>query len=78
MRQDYRRITMGFAAQPHAYDFQIHGIQQVPTVGRQVIVLTSGNADVIVEYAHSLEAVSVDVTPIGLREGFLETVKEEA
>jgi ABC-2 type transport system ATP-binding protein len=78
MRQDYRRITMGFAAQPPAYDFQIHGIQQVRTVGRQVIVLTSGNADVIVEYAHSLEAVSVDVTPIGLREVFLETVKEEA
>jgi ABC-2 type transport system ATP-binding protein len=69
---------MGFAAQPPACDFQIYGIQQVRTVGRQVIVLTSGNADVIVEYAHSLEAVSVDVTPIGLREVFLETVKEEA
>jgi len=77
MRQEYRRITMGFATRPPAYDFQFHGIQQVRTVGRQVIVLTSGNADVIVEYARSLVAVSVDVAPVGLREVFLETVKEE-
>lgn len=78
IRQDYRRITMGFATQPPEYDFQVKGIQRVRTVGRQVIVLTTGNADVIVECAHSLEAVSVEVAPIGLREVFLETVKEEA
>lgn len=78
MRQDYRRVTLGFATQPPANEFKIHGVQQVKIVGRQVIVLARENADVVVECAHSLGAVSVDVAPIGLREVFLETVKEEA
>jgi hypothetical protein len=42
-----------------------------------VILLANRNADAIVEFAHAMEAVSVDVAPIGLREMFLETVKEE-
>jgi len=76
IRQDYRRITLGFAAQPPSDDFHMQGIEQIRTSGRQVVVLASHNADAIVERARSLEAVSVDVTPISLREVFLDTVKE--
>lgn len=43
-----------------------------------MILLANGNADAIVELARGMEPVSVDVAPIGLREVFLETVKEEA
>lgn len=78
MRQDYRRITLGFSKQQPPEKFRIQGIQQVQTNGRQVILLANRNADAIVELARGMEAVSVDVAPIGLREVFLETVKEEA
>ena len=39
-------------------------------------VLASRNAEALVERAHCLNAVSVEVAPVGLREIFLETVKE--
>jgi ABC-2 type transport system ATP-binding protein len=78
MRRDYRRITLGFSKQQSPEKFRIQGIQQVQTNGRQVILFANRNADAIVELARSMEPVSVDVAPIGLREVFLETVKEEA
>ncbi len=78
MRQQYRRITLGFTEQQPPERFRIPGIQQVQTSGRQVILTANQNADAIVELARSMEPVSVDVAPIGLREVFLESVKEEA
>ena len=76
MRQEYRRITLGFATDPSEYDFEIPGVGQVRTSGRQLIVRANWNADAIVERARSLSAVSVDVAPVSLREVFLETVKD--
>jgi ABC-2 type transport system ATP-binding protein len=76
MRQDYRRITLGFATQAPGHEFDIHGVRQVRISGRQMILLANHNADAIVERARSLEAVSVDVAPVSLLEVFLETVKE--
>lgn len=78
MRQDYRRITLGFSKQPSPEKFRIQGIQQIQTSGRQVILLANRNSDAIVELVRGMEPVSVDVAPIGLREVFLETVKEGA
>jgi ABC-2 type transport system ATP-binding protein len=78
MRQHYRRITLGFSDEQPAEKFRIQGIQQIQTSGRQVILLANQNADAIVELARTMEPVSVEVAPIGLREVFLETVKEEA
>lgn len=78
MRQDYRRITLGFTREQPPEKFRIQGIQQIQTSGRQVVLLARQNVDAIVELARSMEPVSVDVAPIGLREVFLETVKEEA
>ncbi len=39
-------------------------------------VFASKNAEEVVERAHSLSAVSVEVAPVGLRDVFLETVRE--
>lgn len=39
-------------------------------------VIASKNADAVVERAHDLKVISVEVAPLGLREIFLETVKE--
>ena len=44
--------------------------------GRQVAVLASRNADEVIRRARDLSAVSVEVSPVPLREIFLETVKE--
>jgi hypothetical protein len=38
--------------------------------------MASKNAESLVERAYSLGAVSVEMTPVNLREVFLETVKE--
>ena len=77
VRADFRRITLGFATPPPAVDFQIDGIERVRTDGRQMTVLTSRNADAVVERAYGLAAVSVEVAPVSLREVFLETVKDD-
>ncbi len=78
MRRGYRRITAGFTTQQPPERFRIQGIRQMQASGRQVTLLATDNADAIVELVRSMEPVSVDVTPISLREVFLETVKEEA
>jgi ABC-2 type transport system ATP-binding protein len=77
MREDFRRITLGFATPPPLVDFQIDGIERVRTDGRQMTVLASRNADAVVERAYGLAAVSVEVAPVSLREVFLETVKDD-
>lgn len=78
MRQDYRRITVGFTSRPAPERFRIQGIRQIHTSGRQITLMATQNADAIVELVRGMEPVSLDVTPISLREVFLETVKEEA
>ena len=78
MRQHYRRITLGFVEEQPLEQFRIPGIQQIHTSGRQVVLLANQNADAIVELARTMEPVSVDVAPMGLREVFLETVREDA
>jgi ABC-2 type transport system ATP-binding protein len=76
MREDYRRITLGFSKQPPEHEFHIHGVRQIQTSGRQLIVWANRGAGTIVERARSLDAVSIDVAPVSLREVFLEPVKE--
>jgi ABC-2 type transport system ATP-binding protein len=76
MRQHSRRITLGFSTEPRAHDFDIPGVRQIQTSGRQIIVRANHNIDALIERARSLNAVSVDVEPVTLREVFLETVKE--
>ena len=74
LRQEYRRITLGFATQPTEHDFDICGVSQIQTSGRQLIVWVKQNADSVIERARSLDAVSIEVAPVTLRELFLETV----
>ena len=78
IRQAYRRIVLGFATDPPQWDFAGDGVRSVQTHGRQIAVLASQNADAIVERAYGLGAVSVETTPVGLRELFLDTVTKVA
>jgi len=77
MRRDYRRITLTFDTDPPAVALSLPGIQQVRTIGRQITLLAKENADAVVELTRDLHPASVEVSPVGLREVFLETVKEE-
>ena len=76
LRQSYRRIDFVFEAVPSARELIVPGIERIRSSGRQITVLTSRNADEVIRRARDLSAVSVEVSPVPLREIFLETVKE--
>jgi ABC-2 type transport system ATP-binding protein len=76
LRQSYRRIDLVFSFPAPEREFRISGVERIRTSGHQMSVLASRNAEALVERAHRLNAVSVEVAPVGLREIFLETVKE--
>jgi ABC-2 type transport system ATP-binding protein len=76
LRQFYRRIDLVFPTPPHEREFRILGVQRIQTRGREMSVFASENADAVIERAHDLDAISVEVGPVGLRDIFLETVKE--
>jgi ABC-2 type transport system ATP-binding protein len=78
IRQDYRSVTLGFSIEPSEADFRLEGIEHIQTDGRQMTILAKHNSDAVVERAHDLGAVSVDVVPVGLREIFLASVKGDA
>lgn len=77
LREEYKRVVCGFARTPPKLDFQFRGLISAQTKGRQVSMLVSHNIDSVVEYAHGLGPVSLNVNPVSLRELFLEMVKEE-
>ena len=77
LRKFYRRIDLVFPSAPVELDFRISGVERIKTSGRQMSVFASRNSEAVIERAHDLNAVSVEVAPVGLRELFLETVKED-
>jgi ABC-2 type transport system ATP-binding protein len=76
LRQSYRRIDLVFPFPPPEREFQITGVERIQTKGHHMSVFASRNAEGVVERARDLNAVSVEVAPVGLRDIFLETVKE--
>jgi ABC-2 type transport system ATP-binding protein len=74
MSQEYRHVTMGFVTPPPPVAFRGGGIAHIVTAGREIRVLVSHDVDDVVAQAHGLGAVSIDVSPISLRELFLESV----
>lgn len=77
LRQSYRRIDLVFASAPPDREFRIAGVERIQTKGPQMVVFASRNAEAVVERARDLNAVSVEIAPVGLRDIFLETVKEK-
>jgi ABC-2 type transport system ATP-binding protein len=75
IRQDHRRITLSFSSQPAEHLFDLPEVQSIETSGRQIVLVSSHGAETIVERARNANAVVVDVSPVSLRELFLETVQ---
>jgi ABC-2 type transport system ATP-binding protein len=78
VRERYRRVQLVFEGPAPAAGLRAAaGIARIATQGRVVTVLCSSGADAVVNQARALGAVSVDVTPITLKDIFLETVNAE-
>jgi ABC-2 type transport system ATP-binding protein len=76
VRQSYRRVDMVFPAPVPENEFRVSGVESIKVAGHQMSVFASRNAETVVERAHDLSAVSVDVVPVSLRDVFLQTVGE--
>jgi ABC-2 type transport system ATP-binding protein len=76
IRESYRQVELVFPNVPSESEVRLAGVESIQTKGRQMRVVVSGNVELLVERAHDLRASSVEVAPIGLREVFMETVKE--
>ena len=78
IRAGYRRIQAVFDQDASALTLRSPAIIRTRHDGRVVTVFASGGADAIAAEARSLNAVSVDITPLTLKEIFLETVNASA
>ena len=78
LQQDYRRVTLGFATTAPVEEFRMAEIRRVRRADRQLSFVVRGNADAVVAQGRNMNAVSVDVVPISLREVFLESVQRES
>lgn len=76
LRQSYRQIDLVFPSFRTEAEFQMSGVERIEIKGRQMSVFASKNADAVIERAQYLHATSIEVVPVGLREIFLETVRE--
>lgn len=72
---NYRNITVEFAAQSPMPAFDLVGVERTRIKGRQAWVLASSNIEGIVAHARSLDA-AVQVTPVNLRDVFLDIVRD--
>jgi ABC-2 type transport system ATP-binding protein len=77
LRQSYRRIQFVFDGNAPAYTFQTRGVERVRRAGRVMTVLSSAGIDAVVGEARVLNPVSVESTPVALKDIFLDTVAVE-
>jgi ABC-2 type transport system ATP-binding protein len=77
LRGSYRRIQVVFEGQAPPPAFTAPGVQRVQRDGRVLTILASSHADRIVEEARQLRPITVDVTPVTLKDIFLDTVSAE-
>ena len=77
LRERFRCIQLVFDGDAPEPAFRAPGVVRVRRKGRVLTVLSSAGAERIVDEARALNPVAVDVTPVTLKEIFLETVTAE-
>jgi len=77
LRESFRRVQLVFDGAAPAATFQAPNVTRVQRNGRVISVLVSADADAIVEEARAWNPASVEVTPVTLKEIFLETIQTE-
>jgi len=78
IRDRFRRIQMVFDGEAPALTFRTPGVIRSRRDGRVLTVLASDGADAIAKEGRAFNAASVDVTPLSLKEIFLESVNASA
>jgi ABC-2 type transport system ATP-binding protein len=74
IRENYRRISLGFSTWAPPLE-SILGVENMRRDGRQITILASSNAEAIAQLGRERGAVDINVSPVNLREIFLETVQ---
>jgi ABC-2 type transport system ATP-binding protein len=77
LRAAYQRIELVFDGAAPDPEFRTPGVLRVAKNHRVLSVIVSGRADDVVAEARSLHPVSIDRSPLTLKDVFLETVAEE-
>jgi ABC-type multidrug transport system ATPase subunit len=77
LRKEFRRIHLVFADDAPAHVFATPGVRGIRRDGRTMSLLASGAADLVLAEARTLGPTSVDVTPVTVKEIFLESVATE-
>jgi ABC-2 type transport system ATP-binding protein len=74
LREQYRRIQLVFDGEAPDHTFRAPGVERIQRKGRVLTVLSGAGEERIVAEGRALRPASVDVTPVTLKEIFLETV----
>jgi ABC-2 type transport system ATP-binding protein len=77
VRENFRRIQLVFENDAPPAQFQAAGIARMHRKGRVITLMSSGDADSIVDEARALNPLSMEILPVTLKEIFLETVGAE-
>jgi len=77
LRAQYRRVQFVFDGDAPAVSFRAPGVVRLQRQGRVLTLLCSGGVDALVAEAHALQPVAIDVTPVTLKDIFLDTVHAE-
>jgi ABC-2 type transport system ATP-binding protein len=77
VRERYCRIQLVFEGEAPDAAFRTPGAERVRRSGRVLTIISSAGSAALIEEARPLRPASVDVTPITLKEIFLETVVRE-
>jgi ABC-2 type transport system ATP-binding protein len=77
LRENFRRIQLVFAGDAPEPVFRAPGVERVWRKGRVLTVLSSAGSNGVIGEARALNAISMDVVPVTLKEIFLETVTAE-
>jgi ABC-2 type transport system ATP-binding protein len=77
LRERFQRLRLVFDGEAPEPRFSSPGIASVRRSGRVLMVLSSAGAGSILAEARSLNPLSIEVTPVPLKEIFIETVTAE-
>lgn len=77
VRQNFRRIQLVFAGDAPSHTFAAPGIARSQRDGRILTLVASGDIDHVLTEARALMPLSVDATPLTLKDIFLESVVTE-
>jgi ABC-2 type transport system ATP-binding protein len=77
MRESYRQIDLIFNSMPDHAEFQLPGVERISEKGHQIRILVNGHVESVLARARDYYPSSIDVSPVGLRDIFLDRVRED-